>query len=229
MSATNYILDQLRHSPQLPQIVASLQKQLELEQQRRQFFYQQINEPQKAEFIDGEIIVHSPARNRHLSVVLNIACILRTFVVARGLGTVNAEKCLCRFPRNDYEPDVVFFGLEKSSQFTDETLIFPIPDLAVEVLSESTAGRDRGVKFQDFAANGVGEYWIVDSDAEIVEQFSTFGDEYQLVSKHTSNDRLNSFVIAGLDVSVSAFFYADHNLAELSRLVQESGSRFEQA
>ncbi|GAB2598351.1 Uma2 family endonuclease [Spirosoma areae] len=37
----------------------------------------------------------------------------------------------------------------------------PAPDLVIEVLSKSTARRDRGVKFTDYAANGIAEYWIV--------------------------------------------------------------------
>ncbi len=39
---------------------------------------------------------------------------------------------------------------------------FPAPDLIVEVLSESTEANDRGIKFEDYAAHGVVEYWIVD-------------------------------------------------------------------
>lgn len=48
---------------------------------------------------------------------------------------------------------------------------FPVPDLAVEVLSPSTEARDRGVKFEDYAANRVGEYWIISTEEATVEQF----------------------------------------------------------
>ena len=35
---------------------------------------------------------------------------LNSHVLYRDLGQVQTEKALCVFPRNDYEPDVVFFG-----------------------------------------------------------------------------------------------------------------------
>ena len=115
---------------------------------------------EKVEFIEGEVIMHSPARNEHLVVKLHLATLLMTFVRDRGLGEVRDEKCLCIFPRNDYEPDIVFFGPEKSATIQPKTMKFPVPDFVVEVLSDSTEIRDRGVKFEDFEAHGVSEYWM---------------------------------------------------------------------
>ena len=57
---------------------------------------------------------------------------------------------------------------------------FPPPDLVVEVLSESTEKRDRGVKFEDFAAHGVGEYWMIDADKETLEQYLPGADGFEL-------------------------------------------------
>lgn len=90
------------------------------------------------------------------------------------------------FPRNDYEPDVVFFGPDKSSSLSPDTMKFPVPDMAVEVLSQSTKVRDRGVKFEDFASNCVAEYWIVDADTRIVEQYLLENGEYTLALKSGS-------------------------------------------
>jgi len=131
---------------------------------------------------------------------------------------VKVEKCLCIFPRNDYEPDIVFFGREKSASFGDGTLKFPVPDLVVEILSPSTEERDRGVKFEDYAANGVGEYWIVDADASVIEQYILKGESYELLQK-TSSGRLKSHVISGFECEVAAFFDESENLAALRQLV----------
>lgn len=43
--------------------------------------------------------------------------------------------------------------------------------LAVEVLSPSTAPRDRGAKRRIYQNAGVGEFWIVDLDARLVERW----------------------------------------------------------
>jgi Uma2 family endonuclease len=219
MNSIASIIENIRHSPQLPQIVATLGQQLNAEKAARHAFYQQMTEQEKVEFIDGQVILHSPARNRHLDVVMNIGTLLRVFVHMHSLGSVKLEKCLCSFPRNDYEPDVVFFGPAKSTTLTNATLIFPVPDMAVEVLSESTESRDRGVKFQDFAANGVQEYWIVDSEANFVEQYVLHADEYRLSATLQSSDVITCQAVAGFEVKVSAFFDADANLIELKRLM----------
>jgi len=167
MSLIDRLIEPIRHSPQLPQAIAILQAELEAERQRRDQFYLDMTPDQKIEFIDGEIVLHSPARNRHLDVTGCIFKLLQTYVVLHRLGQVKSEKCLCVFPRNDYEPDVVFFGPVKSASLCPDTMKFPVPDMAVEVLSQSTRDRDRGVKFEDFASNCVEEYWIVDSDTQI--------------------------------------------------------------
>lgn len=164
MDTLEALIEPLRHSPRLPEAVSLLQRQIEEERLLRQKFYEEMTPEQKIEFIDGQVILQSPARNRHLDVSKMAMKLLDTYVTIHQLGTVKSEKCLCVFPRNDYEPDLVFFGPEKAASLLPDTVNFPIPDLAVEVLSDLTEKRDRGVKFEDFAAHGVGEYWIVDAD-----------------------------------------------------------------
>ena len=94
MSSVDRLIEPLRHSPQLPQAIAILQSQLEAERQRRDHFYRDMTPQQKIEFIDGEVILHSPARNRHLDVTVNVLQLLRTYVSINGLGQVKSEKCL---------------------------------------------------------------------------------------------------------------------------------------
>jgi len=219
MTVIEDLIEPLRHSPLLPQIVERLSEQIAAERQRRNTFYAEMTPDQKVEFIDGEIVLHSPARNRHLDVTLRIAKLLDTFTKLSGIGEVKVEKCLCVFPRNDYEPDIVFFTAEKVAAFTSETLKFPVPDLIVEVLSDSTEHRDRGVKFEDFAANNVAEYWIVDADESLIEQFRLDGGQYQLIMKAASG-RLQSTVLNGFEVDVEAFFDDAKNLVALRHLLK---------
>ena len=134
------------------------------------------------------------------------------------LGEVRDEKCLCVFPRNDYEPDVVFFGHEKSAAFTKQTMKFPVPDLAVEVLSDTTEQRDRGVKFEDYEAHGVREYWIVDAEAESVEQYVLEEGVFRLLLKSGSGD-IESRVVTGFRIPIRAIFDSATNLETLRRLL----------
>ena len=187
MASVEQLIEPLRNSPHLRTAVARLQREITEEQARRERFYEEMTPEQKVEFIHGNVVLHSPARNRHLDATMRLATVLKTYVGLKKLGVVKVEKCLCVFPRNDYEPDVVFFGRAKADDFTPETMKFPVPDLAVEVLSESTEARDRGVKFEDYAANGVEEYWLVDTSSNTLEQYLLGSQgEYALHMKSTS-------------------------------------------
>lgn len=219
MTTLETLIEPLKHSPRLPEVMNLLQQQMEEEKLRRRKFYQQMTPEQKIEFIDGEVILHSPARNQHLDVTKFILKLVDTHVSIQKLGTVKVEKCLCVFPRNDYEPDVVFFGIEKTAKLTADTMKFPVPDLVVEVLSSSTEERDRGVKFEDFAANGVGEYWIVNAEDSVIEQYILKNGNYQLKLKSSSGN-LQSKVIKGFEVKVAALFNETENLTALKNLIR---------
>ena len=206
------------HSPQLAEITELLQQKLTAERQLRNKFYAEMTPEQKIEFIEGEVVMHSPARNVHLDVTVWILKLLHTYVGIHQLGAVKSEKCLVVFPRNDYEPDVVYFSSAKAQSLQADTMKFPIPDLVVEVLSESTEQRDRGVKFEDFEAHGVQEYWIVDAEAQVVEQYVRHGETLNLKMK-SSTGELRSETIPGFAVNVRAFFDPQENLAALRGLL----------
>lgn len=50
------------------------------------------------------------------------------------------------------------------------------PDLVVEILSPSTAHRDRGIKLDLYARHGVPQYWIADPVDDVVDVWR-FADE----------------------------------------------------
>jgi Uma2 family endonuclease len=217
------IAAELRESPTLPELVRDLEALLEDERARREHFYAEMSEEQKAEFINGEVIVHSPATNRHLIVRDNLQRLLRLHVEARQLGEVRGEKALCVFPRNDYEPDVCFFGPAKSAGLRPDTRKFPIPDFIAEVLSESTEARDRGQKFRDYEAHGVAEYWLVDPGNELVEQYILRAGRYTLAIKAATGE-VRSAAVPGFVVPVRALFDSVLNLRALQELLPAAGS-----
>ena len=220
MTSLESILEPILHSPRLPEAVELLQKKIEEEQELRKQFYDSMTPSQKVEFIDGEVVLHSPARKEHLDATGLLFRLISSFVDANELGTVASGKCLCVFPRNDYEPDIVFFGPAKSTQLDRKTLKFPVPDLAVEVLSESTKKNDRGVKFEDFAANGVDEYWIVDADEQVVEQYqldATAGEYEKALD--CGDGVIACRTIPGFSIPVEAIFDEKRNLEVLKGLI----------
>ncbi|HIE26558.1 TPA: Uma2 family endonuclease [Candidatus Poribacteria bacterium] len=215
------LLEQLIQSPKLPLYLKQLQEFLDKEQQKREEFYQMIAESDKAEFINGEVVFQSPVKLQHDAVSGALFSLIRTFVAMRDLGYVGHEKIMVSLTRNDYKPDICFFSKTKSEQFLPEQTRFPAPDFIVEVLSDSTETKDRETKFEDYAAHGVSEYWLVDPSREFVEQYILQGESYELLIKSNSGC-LTSAVITDFEIPIRAIFDEKENLKALQELVSST-------
>jgi Uma2 family endonuclease len=205
-------------SADLDRIADELNGMLRAESQRRQRFRQSLRPEEKAEFINGVALFHSPATLRHTIARQNLTAILRSWIIPRRLGTVLDEKALCVFRRNDYEPDIACFSAEQTAQFSPDQRLFPVPALIVEVLSPSTEANDRGVKFDDYARSGVHEYWPVDPSAEMVEIYVGVNGAFERIEMGTAG-RLRSRLLEGLEFDLRATFDTGLALLEAARLV----------
>jgi Uma2 family endonuclease len=135
----------------------------------------------------------------------NISNALLPHIRQNKLGRMAWEKVLCRFTRNDYEPDIVFWPKEVATTFSAKQSVFPPPAFIVEILSDSTEQRDRGIKFEDYAYHGVQEYWIIDTEQASVEQYLHNG-KYLLLAVKLKEGILHSEVITGFQLQVQDIF-----------------------
>jgi hypothetical protein len=87
-------LDQMMEAPNLPILLERAQAALKTEAQKRQLFYDTIREDHKAEFINGEFIMHSTVKERHWTTVGNLFRLLSTYAIKHKLGRVASEKAL---------------------------------------------------------------------------------------------------------------------------------------
>lgn len=200
------ILQQLKNSPDAVLIINQFQDYLQSETAKRKAFYDLVHENLKAEFINGEIVLHSPVRMRHLVLSSRLSKQLMIYVDDNDLGFVGIEKMMINLSRNNYEPDIVFFRKEVSDTFTDDQKLFPAPDLVVEILSDSTRSNDYGIKFQDYEAHNVGEYWILDPENETIEQYVLVQDEFELQNKLTKKGILTCLVVNGFTLDLETVF-----------------------
>jgi Uma2 family endonuclease len=198
--------------------VQKVQSALELEKAKRRHFYQIVDENKKMEFINGEIIFHSPVKLQHNSATKLLCGLINAFVLKHKLGFVGVEKIMISLTRNDYEPDICFFNAEKARNFKKKQMQFPAPDFVVEVLSDSTKKVDRETKFNDYAAHGVQEYWIIDPDKETVEQYELQDEVYELLLKSREGE-IESVVLPNFKIPVRAVFDEVVNVQTLTDLL----------
>lgn len=201
----NNILTPLLESTKLQEYFVELRDFIKEEQQRRKDFYDFLTEEMKAEFIKGEVKIHSPVTDEHKLASSNLFTLLKVFSAMKDNGRVSHEKLMIALTRNSYEPDICFFNKNKAKKFIEGQKLFPTPDFIAEVLSKSTEKFDRGIKFEDYALHGVKEYWLIDPRQRIIEKYLLIGEKFVQKEKLTNGD-ISIKIIKGFSIPVEAVF-----------------------
>jgi Uma2 family endonuclease len=128
------------------------------------------------ELIDGELIVSPTPKQPHQKQVFTAAKAIEQ--LADG-GEVVIAPMDVYLNGDIVEPDIFWVsGVNSKCQLGDDGYWYGAPDLVVEVLSPSTAGNDRGKKYELYQRHGVREYWLIDTDAKFIEVFVLDGDKF---------------------------------------------------
>lgn len=125
----------------------------------------------RREIIAGELVVSPAPRTRHQMVVSRLTRLLGDFVENHDLGFVLPGPIDVLFAIGDYlEPDLAFVRKDRREIISGRG-IEAAPDLVIEIVSASTAERDRGIKRERYAHYGVPEYWVVDPERRSIERY----------------------------------------------------------
>ncbi len=116
----------------------------------------------RAEYIDGRVIVHSPASLKHVRMGAFVVSLIQFFVDKHKLGMVLGDNFQVRLrPGLRRVPDLIFVSNDNPVKIT-ETEIDGAPDLVVEIVSPDSVGRDWRDKFFEYEKANIKEYWIID-------------------------------------------------------------------
>lgn len=158
------------------------------------------------ELLRGELITLSTPNTAHQRTVGNLAFSLHRLVQETGLGEVFiAPYDVVLSPTNVLQPDVIFVSSDQQSIITDAN-IQGAPTLVIEVNSPSTASKDREVKLDIYAENGVREYWLVDPDARTISVMSLQDKDFREFGSFRPGDILSSPNLPGLALDTTAIF-----------------------
>lgn len=89
------------------------------------------------------------------------------------------------------QPDIAVIHRDRLSMITKRGIEGP-PDLVVEVLSPFSAKRDRRQKLYVYARYLIPEYWIVDINNELLEQYVLNNQQYELLEVYRENEPVQS-------------------------------------
>jgi Uma2 family endonuclease len=129
------------------------------------------DEETRAEWVDGEVVVMSPASVIHNRLTRFLLSLLQDYVQELGLGEAFGTELSVRINSRRRLPDVLFVAADRSERL-QENHFEGAPNLIIEVVSEDSVDRDWRVKYLDYQAGGVEEYWVVDPLYRRVEAYS---------------------------------------------------------
>ncbi len=161
------------------------------------------------EIINGDLHVTRAPHWKHQDVAGAIYAELRTWSQQSQLGKPVFTPGIIFSPSDAVIPDVVWASNERIGTLIDEAGHFTgAPELIIEVLSKSQTDkdRDRKYKLKLYSVEGVGEYWIVDREQELIEIFRR--DNGVLVKAITlyTKDILTSPLLPDFSCSVASLF-----------------------
>ena len=153
----------------------------------------------------GRLIISPSPTLKHQRISLNLLIFLVNYVRLHNLGEAVAAPMDVRlWEDNIREPDIIFVSNEHSDRLNNKCL--GVPDLVMEIISESNKKRDLDEKFNDYEMAGVQEYWIVNPFQQTIEVFTLENGSYVLFGKWGTGEIAHSKLLSGFQVDVNSVF-----------------------
>ena len=176
---------------------------------RRKFTYEDYrNTPDgiRYELLDGELIMVPAPNMVHQGLSTILLRLIDTLVTLQKLGKVFHAPTDVVFSDTDtVQPDLIFVSNERAHIITENN-IRGAPDLVIEILSPSTAGRDRTFKRTLYERHGVREYWMVDPAARNVTVLLLGENGYELAGIYGEGQTLTSPTLPGFSLNLDDVF-----------------------
>ena len=168
--------------------------------------YAAVDDGQRYELIDGELCMVPAPYSEHQRIALRLVRKLDHLVQRHTLGELCFAPLDVRLtPHDVLQPDILFVSKARKQTMALEGLR-GAPDLVIEILSPSTAQRDRGRKSAIYHRAGVREMWIVDPDERTIEVFLPGPALFVLDGLYRGDERVRSTVLPGLELHAREAF-----------------------
>jgi Uma2 family endonuclease len=164
-------------------------------------FYREASEDSDWEYLDGRIVMHSPASKRHEDLFRFLLTLLSAYLDERKAGIVLGSRYPMRLDaRWSPEPDLLVVRPEHRGRLGPQRLEGPA-DLVIEIASDSDPGLDAREKLPRYRDAGIEEIWLVNPfEGTLLLETRTAGT---YVARTLTSGRLDSTVLPGFWVDAS--------------------------
>ena len=169
--------------------------------------YKHTPDDKRYELIDGALIPALTPNLEHQRVSMKLGVRLHEFLTEKRLGEVFRAPCDVVLSNTDVvQPDLLFVSREREHILFGGENVQGAPDLVVEILSPSTAGRDKTVKSALYARHGVSEYWLADPEARTVTVMLLRDGGFEVEAIYRKGQTLTSPTLEGFTVNLDEIF-----------------------
>jgi Uma2 family endonuclease len=163
--------------------------------------YANFHDDNRYELVDGRLELMSPGPNSvHQLVSFEIQKRI-AHTCEKDAIILNAPIDVILSSKEVRQPDLVILLRTHLHQLTRRG-VEGAPDVVIEILSPSTAKRDKMSKMVSYAKHGIPEYWIVDPSDCFLEQFYLQNDHYILTNVFAEGDAVSSQVLPCLSFTM---------------------------
>jgi len=164
---------------------------------------EKLDDHNRYEIIGGELEVTPAPAPRHQWVSAHLFRMLVNHVLDHRLGMVFFAPLDVILTDHDVvEPDIVYLTAEQLARVTERAVEEP-PTLVVEILSPSTAQRDRTRKQQLYERQGVPHYWLADPVLHVLDVYERHEGRYELVASLTGDAEFRPALFPGLVIRLA--------------------------
>ncbi len=158
------------------------------------------------ELLDGELVMPPAPGELHQSVSGMLGWKLVQFAVENRLGRVYHAPFDVVLSNTDVvQPDLIFVSNERADIITPAN-IQGAPDLVVEILSPSTATRDKTFKRSLYARHGITEYWMVDLTEKNITILRLGERGFEVINTYGEGETLTSPTLQGFTLDLDDIF-----------------------
>lgn len=160
------------------------------------------------ELIEGELFVSRAPRLPHQLVLQYLQVSLYNYLQTHSVGILVPGAGAMFSEYDAVIPDLVFVRNERWNKIVENDRFVGAPDLVIEILSPGKENRDRDllVKRQLYSKYGVEEYWIVDTENQLVLIFRLQGQTLEEVAKLSDEQEITTPLLPGFRLPVRAIF-----------------------
>lgn len=167
------------------------------------------NSEERYEYIDGVIYWMSSPKTIHQKALGELHYLFASWFRGKKCRPMLApyDITLKRSPDkpNVVQPDLMVI-CDLDEYLNDKGYYMGVPSLMIEILSESTRGKDSVKKMDLYLSTGVREYWIVNPFNREITVYKFENEDVADSRSFRGSDQAASFIFEGLTVPVDSLF-----------------------